>query len=81
MNIVGKVLIVNGHCGASVACRSPRTRFISTGVVHTRERFKKKKRKKKGKDESIEQWFRFTAHRAHTLPRIIPAPTPAYRPV
>lgn len=77
MNIVGKVLIVNGHCGASVACRvTPRIRFISTRVV----RFKKK-RKKKGKDESIEQWFRFTAHRAHTLPRIIPAPTPAYRPV
>lgn len=76
MNIVGKLLIVNGHCGASVACRTPRTRFISTRVV----RFKKK-RKKKGKDESIEQWFRFTAYRAHTLPRIIPAPTPAYRPV
>lgn len=44
MNIVGKVLIVNGHCGASVACRAtPRTRFISTQVV----RFKKKKKEER----------------------------------
>lgn len=46
MNIIGKVLIVNGHCGASVACRvTPRTRFISIGVV----RFKKKKERRKEK--------------------------------
>lgn len=47
MNIVGKVLIVNGHCGASVACRAiSRTHIIS---LDTSSAIQKKKERRKEK--------------------------------